>query len=231
MQPVALSDGFHCSDLGTSAGKIDPTTAAVQAKALASMKSWLATWKPSKPVRIWLLVGGKTSESNCHIRISFISHLSLPHTPDTLWTTCNPLQRIDTPLVSWLSFLPSQRHYRNAFSCLELSSGCLSMGALAANRCYQLVLLFQLILWRLDTYIRHHGRVDGFGLHPPDGCPARVPPNRTAETNLELWDLDSLLMGHPPAVFSSWSRMDPRTLVDYPLPPESYTARIPFLSP
>jgi len=47
MQPVALSDGFHCSDLGTSAAKVDPTIAAVHAKALASMKSWLATWKPS----------------------------------------------------------------------------------------------------------------------------------------------------------------------------------------
>lgn len=47
-QPVGLSDGFHCSDLGTSAGIVDPTIAAVQSQALASMKTWLATWKPTK---------------------------------------------------------------------------------------------------------------------------------------------------------------------------------------
>ncbi|TFK43800.1 serine carboxypeptidase S28-domain-containing protein [Crucibulum laeve] len=46
LQPIALGDGFHCSDLGTSAN-VDPTIAAVQTKALASMKTWLATWKPS----------------------------------------------------------------------------------------------------------------------------------------------------------------------------------------
>ncbi|KIM46447.1 hypothetical protein M413DRAFT_314906 [Hebeloma cylindrosporum] len=44
-QPIGLSDGFHCSDLGVSSS-IDPTVAAVQQKALASMKTWLATWKP-----------------------------------------------------------------------------------------------------------------------------------------------------------------------------------------
>ncbi|KDR84025.1 hypothetical protein GALMADRAFT_54306 [Galerina marginata CBS 339.88] len=46
-QPIGLGDGFHCSDLGTS-GNIDPTVAAVQKAALASMKTWLATWKPSR---------------------------------------------------------------------------------------------------------------------------------------------------------------------------------------
>jgi hypothetical protein len=44
-QPIGLSDGFHCSDLGVSSS-IDPTVAAVQQKALAYMKSWLTTWKP-----------------------------------------------------------------------------------------------------------------------------------------------------------------------------------------
>ncbi|KAF8969331.1 serine carboxypeptidase S28-domain-containing protein [Flammula alnicola] len=44
-QPIAVGDGFHCSDLGASAA-IDPTIAAVQTKALASMKTWLAAWKP-----------------------------------------------------------------------------------------------------------------------------------------------------------------------------------------
>jgi hypothetical protein len=48
-QPIALGDGFHCSDLGAASGAIDPTIKAVQTKALASMKAWLATWKPAKP--------------------------------------------------------------------------------------------------------------------------------------------------------------------------------------
>jgi pimeloyl-ACP methyl ester carboxylesterase len=46
-QPIGLGDGFHCSDLGTSAGVVDPTILAVQQKALASIKGWLAAWKPS----------------------------------------------------------------------------------------------------------------------------------------------------------------------------------------
>jgi len=45
-QTIGLSDGFHCSDLGVSSS-IDPTVAAVQQKALASMRTWLATWRPS----------------------------------------------------------------------------------------------------------------------------------------------------------------------------------------
>ena len=44
-QPIAVGDGFHCSDL-SAASAIDPTIAAVQAKALASMKQWLQTWTP-----------------------------------------------------------------------------------------------------------------------------------------------------------------------------------------
>lgn len=48
LQPVGLSDGFHCSDLSAASGTIDVTVAAVQAGALASMKTWLATWKPSE---------------------------------------------------------------------------------------------------------------------------------------------------------------------------------------
>ncbi|PPQ79519.1 hypothetical protein CVT25_003401 [Psilocybe cyanescens] len=47
LQPIGLGDGFHCSDLGTSAGTVDPTIAAVQNAALASMKKWLAAWKPT----------------------------------------------------------------------------------------------------------------------------------------------------------------------------------------
>jgi hypothetical protein len=44
LQPIALSDGFHASDMGSVAA-IDPTVAAVQNQALASMKQWLAEWK------------------------------------------------------------------------------------------------------------------------------------------------------------------------------------------
>ncbi|GLB34087.1 putative MEROPS serine peptidase family S28 [Lyophyllum shimeji] len=46
-QPIALGDGFHCSDLGTASGLVDPTVRAVQLQALAYMKKWLATWKPN----------------------------------------------------------------------------------------------------------------------------------------------------------------------------------------
>ncbi|KJA16225.1 hypothetical protein HYPSUDRAFT_298283 [Hypholoma sublateritium FD-334 SS-4] len=46
-QPIAVGDGFHCSDLITRAGLVDASIAAVQAKALASMKTWLSAWKPS----------------------------------------------------------------------------------------------------------------------------------------------------------------------------------------
>jgi hypothetical protein len=45
-QPVALSDGFHCSDLGTPTGQVDPTIGAVQHAALTAMRAWLLTWKP-----------------------------------------------------------------------------------------------------------------------------------------------------------------------------------------
>lgn len=71
-QPIGLGDGFHCSDLITSSGTVDPTILAVQQKALAEMQTWLKTWKPSakhsrrdditnapgeplvKPVNAWL---------------------------------------------------------------------------------------------------------------------------------------------------------------------------------
>ncbi|KAJ8495908.1 hypothetical protein ONZ45_g12655 [Pleurotus djamor] len=46
LQPIALGDGFHCSDLSARSA-VDATIAAVQQHALASMKTWLATWKPS----------------------------------------------------------------------------------------------------------------------------------------------------------------------------------------
>lgn len=46
-EPIAISDGFHCSDLLTRNAQVDATVAAVQTQALASMKEWLAGWEPS----------------------------------------------------------------------------------------------------------------------------------------------------------------------------------------
>ncbi len=47
-QPIAVSNGFHCSDLIVLAGEDDPTVLAVQKRALVSMKTWLADFKPKK---------------------------------------------------------------------------------------------------------------------------------------------------------------------------------------
>lgn len=46
-QPIEVSNGFHCSDLATSE-RVDPTIAAVQDKALARFKEWLAAWPKFK---------------------------------------------------------------------------------------------------------------------------------------------------------------------------------------
>ncbi|EJD01632.1 uncharacterized protein FOMMEDRAFT_111593 [Fomitiporia mediterranea MF3/22] len=43
-QPIAVGDGFHCSDLSAAAGMVDDTIASVQKEALAKMRGWLATW-------------------------------------------------------------------------------------------------------------------------------------------------------------------------------------------
>ncbi|THH02814.1 hypothetical protein EW145_g6691 [Phellinidium pouzarii] len=74
-QPIEIGDGFHCSDLITSAGTADSTILAVQNAALANMRTWLSTWKPAskravrrdvpaepatrlvKPVNVWLRKG------------------------------------------------------------------------------------------------------------------------------------------------------------------------------
>ncbi|KAI5118441.1 hypothetical protein M0805_000575 [Coniferiporia weirii] len=67
-QPIAVGNGYHCSDLITSAGVVDSTILAVQQEALSYMKTWLKTWEPSakkhwrrddatitnKPVNVWL---------------------------------------------------------------------------------------------------------------------------------------------------------------------------------
>ncbi|RDX52320.1 peptidase S28 [Lentinus brumalis] len=45
-QPLTLSDGYHCSDLGT-VNAADPTILEVQQQALKSIAGWLAEWDPS----------------------------------------------------------------------------------------------------------------------------------------------------------------------------------------
>ncbi|KAG2085941.1 peptidase S28 [Suillus discolor] len=45
--PIYMSDGFHCSDLLTRNGMLDPTIAVVQEAGLGYMKEWLAEWTPS----------------------------------------------------------------------------------------------------------------------------------------------------------------------------------------
>lgn len=49
-QPIAESNGFHCSDLSTTNGIVDATVKAVQTKALASIKTWMSAYKPSTAV-------------------------------------------------------------------------------------------------------------------------------------------------------------------------------------
>ncbi len=46
-QPLAISDGFHCSDLSTTNANVDSTVKAVQQQALTSIAGWLDEWKPS----------------------------------------------------------------------------------------------------------------------------------------------------------------------------------------
>ena len=45
LQPIALSDGFHCSDLISASG-VDPTILAIQQEALSKIKEWLSAWTP-----------------------------------------------------------------------------------------------------------------------------------------------------------------------------------------
>lgn len=46
-RPVELSDGFHCSDLVTSNGRVDTTVAAVQRQGLAAISRWLSEFRPA----------------------------------------------------------------------------------------------------------------------------------------------------------------------------------------
>ncbi|GJE86471.1 serine carboxypeptidase S28 [Phanerochaete sordida] len=47
-QPIAVSDGFHGSDLATSNALVDPTVLAVQQQALRAMHGWLQGFEPTK---------------------------------------------------------------------------------------------------------------------------------------------------------------------------------------
>ncbi|KAJ7437078.1 peptidase S28 [Mycena galericulata] len=46
--PIGVGEGYHCADLLTQEGQANPSVAAVQAHGLASMKTWIAAWKPTK---------------------------------------------------------------------------------------------------------------------------------------------------------------------------------------
>ena len=45
--PIEVSDGFHCSDLISDNGAVDPTVLKVQQEGLKWMKRWLADWEPN----------------------------------------------------------------------------------------------------------------------------------------------------------------------------------------
>ncbi|KAF8214001.1 peptidase S28 [Mycena galopus ATCC 62051] len=49
-QPIAEGAGYHCADLLTQEGTANPTVLAVQKEGLASIKGWIAAWKPAKTV-------------------------------------------------------------------------------------------------------------------------------------------------------------------------------------
>ncbi|QRV75298.1 Serine carboxypeptidase S28 [Ceratobasidium sp. AG-Ba] len=49
LQPIAVSDGFHCSDLLTRFGTADPTVLSVQKLALAYMTKWVKEWQVQHP--------------------------------------------------------------------------------------------------------------------------------------------------------------------------------------
>jgi hypothetical protein len=49
LQPIAVSDGFHCSDLLTRLGAVDPTVLSVQKLAVAYMTKWIKEWQVNHP--------------------------------------------------------------------------------------------------------------------------------------------------------------------------------------
>ncbi|KAJ7682355.1 serine carboxypeptidase S28-domain-containing protein [Mycena polygramma] len=45
--PIGVGEGYHCADLSTKEGLANAAVAAVQAHGLASIKTWIAAWKPA----------------------------------------------------------------------------------------------------------------------------------------------------------------------------------------
>ena len=50
-QPIAVSDGFHCSDMLTKAGTVDSTVLAVQQAGLAKLEQWVKEFIPASKKR------------------------------------------------------------------------------------------------------------------------------------------------------------------------------------
>ena len=50
-QVIAISDGFHASDIATYYGDADPTVKAVQVQALQSMARWLQEWRSQHNIK------------------------------------------------------------------------------------------------------------------------------------------------------------------------------------
>ncbi|KAF9818113.1 hypothetical protein IEO21_02955 [Rhodonia placenta] len=48
-QPIAVGDGFHCSEMYTANAEVDPTIALVQAEGRKAMHKWLKSWKAPTP--------------------------------------------------------------------------------------------------------------------------------------------------------------------------------------
>ena len=46
-QPHLIGEGFHCSDMLTAEGNVNPSVKAVQQEALQYIAQWLEDWKPS----------------------------------------------------------------------------------------------------------------------------------------------------------------------------------------
>ncbi|KAG6830155.1 hypothetical protein H0H87_008998 [Tephrocybe sp. NHM501043] len=69
-QPIYIGEGFHCSDLKTASGKVDPSINAVQAAALRYFRTWLSQWKPNpKPhtpntIKVSPAISGKVAVYN-----------------------------------------------------------------------------------------------------------------------------------------------------------------------
>jgi len=80
-QPIYVGGGFHCSDLLTASGLADPTILAVQQAALASIKVWIADWKPN-------VASGGRDGGGIYAEVSLSQGRSspAPSKPNSAWT-------------------------------------------------------------------------------------------------------------------------------------------------